>query len=104
MSTVEQPHPPQLVLSGEIDIASAAELREAGIRAVGGLAEGVQLQVDLAKVTFVDSAGLGALIAIRNAAASFQHEIILTNIPPSIMRLFELTGLSSSFTLLPRPE
>ena len=65
---MEQSTPPQLLLSGEIDIASADALRNAGARAVDSLGPSDRLDVDLSGVTFIDSSGLGALVSIRNAA------------------------------------
>jgi anti-sigma B factor antagonist len=100
---VEQPQPPQLILSGEIDIASADDLRAAGARALGSLASQDTLAVDLSDVTFIDSSGLGALVSIRNAADAAERSISLRIVSPTIIRLFELTGLRDSFTILPDP-
>jgi anti-sigma B factor antagonist len=97
----EQPDSPQLVLSGEIDIATVSDLRAAGERAVEALGADLGLEVDLTGVTFIDSSGLGALVAIRNAAEAAGHPIALVITSPAILRLFELTGLHESFTILP---
>ena len=100
---VEQPQPPQLILSGEIDIASADDLRAAGARALGSLGSQDTLAVDMSDVTFIDSSGLGALVSIRNAADASDQSISLRIVSPTIIRLFELTGLRDSFTILPDP-
>ena len=103
MPIVEQPQPPQLILSGEIDIASADQLRAAGARALGSLGSQDTLAVDMSDVTFIDSSGLGALVSIRNAADASDQSISLRIVSPTIIRLFELTGLRDSFTILPDP-
>jgi anti-sigma B factor antagonist len=100
---VEQATSPQLLLSGEIDIASADEVRTAGARAVGSLGPSDRLDIDLSAVTFIDSSGLGALVSIRNAADAAGREMSLHLVTPSIIKLLELTGLRGSFTILPEP-
>jgi anti-sigma B factor antagonist len=97
----EQPDSPQLVLSGEIDLATVNDLQVAGDRAVQALPAGIRLEVDLSGVTFIDSSGLGALVALRHAAEAAGHPIALVITSPSVLRLFELTGLHDSFTILP---
>ena len=91
----------RLLLSGELDMATADELRSIGIRALASLGERARLDVDMAALTFIDSSGLGALISIRNAAEDGGHEVALMNVSPSIVRLLELTGLRDAFTILP---
>lgn len=55
----------------------------------------------MAEVTFIDSSELGALVSIRKAADASGRAVALLNVAPSIIRLFELTGLRDSFTVLP---
>ena len=98
---VERSEPPQLLLSGEIDIASADGLRAAGARAIGSLGSAVRLDIDMSEVTFIDSSGLGALVSIRNAAEAAGRTVSLRINSPPIIRLFELTGLRDSFVILP---
>ena len=101
---MEQSTPPQLLLSGEIDIASADALRNAGARAVDSLGPSDRLDVDLSGVTFIDSSGLGALVSIRNAAEAAGRAMSLHIVSPSIISLFELTGLRAAFTIVPEPH
>ncbi len=101
MAVIEQPEPPQLLLSGEIDIASTDELRAAGARAIESLGPGARLGIDMSEVTFIDSSGLGALVSIRNAAEAAGRTVWLRINSPAIVRLFELTGLRDSFVIQP---
>jgi anti-sigma B factor antagonist len=87
-----------LVLSGEVDL----QVTDALIRvAHSHLADtGVQrLLVDLGAVTFMDSTGLGALVAIRNAAKKQGKEIVLGNVPERIRQLLVITGLDGVFPI-----
>jgi anti-sigma B factor antagonist len=97
---LEQPDPPQLLLSGEIDIATGEDLRAAGIRAVDSLGPAGLLEIDMSEVTFIDSSGLGALVSIRNAAEASGRSVALRIVSPTIIRLFELTGLQDAFTIV----
>ncbi|MDT4960742.1 MAG: hypothetical protein QOF87_389 [Pseudonocardiales bacterium] len=88
----------ELVLSGEVDL----KVTETLIRvAHSHLADaGVQcLSVDLGAVTFMDSTGLGALVAIRNAVNEQGKEIVLGNVPDRIRQLLGITGLAGVFAI-----
>lgn len=43
-------------------------------------------------MTFIDSTGIGFLLARYNQVQSYQGELILKNISPAIRRLFALVG------------
>jgi anti-anti-sigma factor len=58
-----------LVLSGEIDLSTANDLRSAGMAAVEQHGC-IGIVLDMADIRFMDSTGLGALVAIRNVAAT----------------------------------
>lgn len=101
MVIVEQVESPQLIVSGEVDLAAADELRAAGARALDALGSGPRLDIDMAGVSFIDSSGLGALVAIRNAAEASGRSIALLVTSAPIIRLFELTGLRDTFAASP---
>ncbi len=100
MAVVEYAEAPHLILTGEIDVAVAAELRATGSRVVDGLGPGADLEIDMEGVTFIDSSGFGALVSIRNAAEASGHPVLLRLSSPPLVRLFELMGLRDSFTLV----
>ncbi len=83
-----------LLLSGELDMASAPELEAIVVR----LCElgSKHLTLDLSKVTFIDSTGLQAVIDARNRCALHDQEFRITPGPPSVQRIFEITGLLES--------
>ncbi len=86
-----------LVLSGELDIASAPALRDVGVRLAreGGCE---RILIDMVDVSFMDSCGINALIAISNAA----HESgVSTLVDPSdrVHRLLQITALDTVFEI-----
>jgi anti-anti-sigma factor len=89
---------PHLVLSGEIDLAVAPRLEASGRELVATVAPG-RLELDLGDVTFIDSSGLGALIALRNVAREHGCTLVLVRVSPVVSRFFELAGLKDSFAL-----
>jgi anti-sigma B factor antagonist len=87
-----------LVLSGEADLAVAADIVELGNT---GLSETsiTTLLVDLAAVTFIDSTSIGALVQLRNAADAHGKRLALENVPPGVFRVLELSGVTAFFGL-----
>jgi anti-sigma B factor antagonist len=77
-------------VAGEIDIATAARLREG----LAGLAAGgCPLVADLDQVRFIDSAGLAALVGAANRADAHGGSLHVVCARPRIRQLFRLTGL-----------
>jgi anti-sigma B factor antagonist len=80
-----------VVVSGEIDLYTAPQLKEA---LDAGLEAGARgLVVDLTEVTFVDSTALGVLIgaAKRLHAADGSLAIVCPNV--KVRHIFQVTGL-----------
>lgn len=76
--------------AGEIDISTATRLRE---RLFELAASGSPLVVDLGQVSFIDSAGLSALVGTAKHAASHGGSLHVACDQPKIRKLFRLTGL-----------
>lgn len=80
-----------LLLTGELDIASAAELEEQAqrlcTRPVG------ELVLDLSQLEFIDSAGLNAILRVRALCQEHTCEFCLTPGAQPVQRLFEITRL-----------
>lgn len=82
-----------LRVAGEIDVATAPLLR---IAARDALAERPgQVHLHLGQVTFLDCAGLGVLIGLRNRAV-LARSVIASG---PVWRLIELAGMSHLFDL-----
>ena len=91
----EHPDLTLVALEGELDISTVPAFRSelAGHDPAAG-----QLVIDLSRVTLIDSAGLGALITLRNRASRANRRIGLI-CPERLKRLFQITGLRRAFLL-----
>jgi anti-sigma B factor antagonist len=87
-----------IVVSGEIDLATAADLKEAGLRALADPACR-SLILDLSEVAFMDSTGLGSLVDLRNAARSEQSPIRLHHPSPRVLEVLKLTSMDNVFEI-----
>ena len=80
-----------LKVSGDIDFSNSDVLKSAAVRLLEG--EVTVLVIDLAELQFMDSSGLGALIAIRNHATQSGRTLQIDNLTGQTRRLFEISGL-----------
>lgn len=87
---------PEITLSGEIDLQIAPELREAGDAAIAAAA-GRPVRIEMSALTFLDSTGIGALVAISNAAHEKDVPLRLRSVPEKITKLLSITGLDDVF-------
>jgi anti-sigma B factor antagonist len=88
---------PVVVVEGEIDILTAAELRGALHHAIED--DGPDLVVDLRETQFLDSYGLGVLVGALRDVTDRGGEMTLRHPNPSIRQLVELTALDQVFCL-----
>jgi len=86
-----------LRLAGEIDMATAGELRAATTSSMGTPPGRVVL--DLAGVTFCDSQGLSTLISLNRDFVAAGSTLVLSNVGDFMGRLLEITGLRAAFTV-----
>ena len=86
-----------LTLSGRIDLSSRQHLRSMIEDALTKGATNVWL--DLHEVSFIDSAGFGALIACCSLMQKQGGHLILTRIPKRVSDLMELTRLAHVFEI-----
>lgn len=84
------------VQSARIDAAAALAFKE-GVRAA--VKEGPNTVVlDLSSVTFIDSSGLGAIVASMKLLAP-DKTLILAGLGPTVQKVFQLTRMDQVFTL-----
>jgi anti-anti-sigma factor len=76
-----------IAVAGDVDIATAPELRDALVAAPG------DVTVDLADVSFMDSSGLSALIAGRKHAIAVGHRFVVRHEPELVERAMRVTGV-----------
>jgi anti-sigma B factor antagonist len=82
---------------GDLDMASAPALRRHLIEAIG--ATGGQVVIDMAGVHFVDSQGLGTLVAGLKRARTHGGDLRLTGVSGAVADLLVLTSLDRAFVV-----
>jgi anti-sigma B factor antagonist len=85
-----------VTVAGEVDIATVTRLRE---RLFQLAASGRTLVVDLDQVSFIDSAGLAALVGTARRAAAHGASLQVVCARPRTRQLFRLTGLDGRVPL-----
>jgi anti-sigma B factor antagonist len=71
---------------------------------MGQLPDGCRnIDVDLSQTTFIDSSGLGALVALHKAATARHGALSLINPQPSVQQILQLTRLDAVFQIV-KPE
>jgi anti-anti-sigma factor len=94
---------PVLRPSGEVDIAAVTRLRPAWL-ALADATSPELVVVDLAEVTFMDVAGLGLLVGLRNRQQQHGGRVHLRHVPHRVTTLLELTGLAHLFPVERTPR
>jgi anti-sigma B factor antagonist len=91
-----------LELRGELDLVASPALE----RAMEDQSQSdVQLiVVDLRRLDFMDSTGLHTVLRIQQAAHEVGRRFALIRGPDQVQRLFELTGLAETLTIVDSPE
>ena len=84
-----------LVLDGELTIYRAAELKETLLNALA--ADTGELEINLAAVTELDSAGLQLLMLVKKAARQHQRDVHLVAHSPAVVEVFELLNVAAHF-------
>jgi anti-sigma B factor antagonist len=84
-------------VSGEIDMASAPKLRDELLGAIRR--HGARLALDLSGVTFIDCAGINALVAARRHARLEGGWVGVARASQRAWKVLTLTGLHEEFTL-----
>ena len=88
-----------VTVRGELDIATAAALRDAVLRLLQDEEEPPDLVVDGSGLTFVDSSGLAVLLMASRRWNDAGKRIALRNPSPTLVRLVDLTGVRRAFEM-----
>jgi anti-anti-sigma factor len=91
-----------LTLSGDLDLLSRPALEGALDRLLGSDAE--LLIVDLREVEFMDSTGLHLVVQAHQRAHAAGRRLVLVRGSEHVQRLFDLTGVTDSLTIVGSPE
>lgn len=79
----------RIALAGELDVQTAPQLLD---DAGGACGEGAVV-VDCAGLTFLDSTGLGALVALRKRCEAVGGRLRLVDVPGRIELVLRISGL-----------
>lgn len=90
-----------VTVTGELDIATAPQLRETFTDVVAGSSGHVV--VDLDRVSFIDSTGLGSLVAGYKALSAQSRQLALVCNSTRTRRLLEITGMTRLFSFHASP-
>jgi anti-anti-sigma factor len=94
ISVEKVPGRTMLVVRGEVDLATAAQLRD---ELLGHLETAQVLWLDLQGVTFMDSSGLHVLIASRRRADLLGTALVIARASAAVDRVLEVTGTTALF-------
>jgi anti-sigma B factor antagonist len=85
-------------VAGELDMYTAPsfeqQLRDA-------LDDGARVVIDLSGCSFMDSTALGILLSTRKQLDAQNGRLVLVAADRNILKLFEITGLEGTFTIVP---
>ncbi len=84
-------------VSGEVDLYNAPTLKEEIQKLVEQ--EKYKIIMNLDRVSYVDSSGIGALISSYSNLKKFQGSMRISNVAGSVRKVFELTKLTSFFDI-----
>jgi len=91
-----------IVLEGEVDVYTAPKLKS---RLIDLVDEGkYNIIIDLQKVEFMDSSGLGVLVGGLKRVKSHQGSISLVCTQENILKIFRITGLVKVFPIFSSEE
>lgn len=83
-----------LSAAGEIDLYTAPALRDALVAAAESSS---RILIDLSRVTFLDSTGLGVMLGALGRARSVQRSVALVGPTSMVLRVLEITRLNQVF-------
>ena len=91
-----------LTLRGEIDVYTAPRLRQAILELVDGGA--TRIVVDMEKVDFLDSTGLGVLVGGLKRVKMKEGSLSIVTTQDKILKIFDITGLNKVVASHPTVE
>ena len=87
-----------VTVAGELDVAAAPGLKSYLHKILA--ADPGRIIINLSRVSFIDAAGLGALVALRNRAEQQHTALLLADVPAAMSRVMKLLRLDGQFGYL----
>ena len=85
----------EVALGGRLDTTTAPELEAALNQSLDGV---TQLNINLADILYISSAGLRVLLSAQKRMNK-QGEMKVTNVNETVMEIFEVTGFADILTI-----
>jgi anti-anti-sigma factor len=92
----------RIALRGELDLEHAYTFDEE-LKRIEAMSPDC-ICIDLRELTFLDSSGLGRLVAARRRSMKAGHRLVLVRGPAAVQRLLQLTAVEESFEMISAPE
>lgn len=86
----------RIVVHGELDAFTAPNLRAAILDATS-----IEVELDLAAVTFIDSSGLATIVEGHQRLQRAERRLVILGRSVIVQRLFDLAGLTGRLDLAP---
>ncbi len=86
-----------LDIQGEIDLYNAPEIKDTIQKLIEE--QKYNIIINLEKVSYIDSSGIGALISSLSNLKKYQGSLKIINVYASVKKVFELTKLTSFFEI-----
>ena len=91
-----------LELIGRLDLASGVTLKEKVKAEFDG--GNTRIHLNMAKVDFVNSSGLGALVSVMKETRLRSGRLTLSNLASYVQEIFEITQLAHIFEIYPTQD
>ncbi|KAF2956160.1 STAS domain-containing protein [Marinitoga sp. 38H-ov] len=79
-------------VDGEIDAYHSATFKQKSKEKLSS-ADYSKYVIDMSYVSYIDSAGLGAVVSLLKEARNLKKELILVGLQPQVRKIFEMTKL-----------
>ncbi len=93
----------KIELVGELDVATAPELRRSVDQITGGGGGGGDVWIDCSGLTFADSSGLEVLTLLAKTLRAQDRRLVLTNLRPMVRRAMDVLQITELFELHEAP-
>ncbi|AEH50413.1 STAS domain-containing protein [Pseudothermotoga thermarum] len=85
-------------INGDIDAYHSADVKKA-IKDELEKTSAMTVILDMSQVPYVDSAGLGTMVALLKVARTLNKELVLASLRQNVKRVFEMTRLDKVFKI-----
>ncbi len=90
-------------INGDIDAYHSAEVKKT-LKEEMEKTSAEKVVLDMSEVPYVDSAGLGIMVALLKISRSLNKELILASLKQNVRRIFEMTRLDKVFRIVDTVE